>query len=201
MLYASFSMTIDAPRHPHCRNTGNAVHRLHGTVAFLTREARLDVPLMCKVNKVGKIVNFYPRYRLTIFPVGGQLQNLRTLAHAGYGFVTSHAFTNAGNTGDRCLVGIDMTVLARNLIVRGMYRVTEFDWLNRTAIGEIFALYPSTEEQTRHQHKHEQGWLFRGRERIENRDGQYSPLLFEQEFARKLCKLQIPQFPVLARRR
>ncbi len=142
MLYASLSMTIDAPRHPHRRNTGNTVHRLHGTVTFLTLEARLDVPLMCKVNKVGNIVNFYPRYRFAIFPVGGQLQDVRSIADTGYGIVTSHAFANAGYAGNRRLVGIDMTVLARNLIVRGMYRVTECDWLNRTAIREIFAVYP-----------------------------------------------------------
>ncbi len=146
MLYASLCMTIDAPRHPHRRNTGNTIHRLHGTVTFLTCEARLDVPLMRKVNIVGKIVNFYPRYRFTIFPVGGQLQNLRTITNTGYGFVTPHALANAGYAGNRCFVGIDVAVLARNLIVRGMYPVTEFDWLNRTAVRKILAVYPCADK-------------------------------------------------------
>ena len=146
MLYASLCMTIDAPRHPHRLNTGNTIHRLHGTVTFLTREARLDVPLMCKVNIVGKIVNFYPRYRFTIFPVGGQFQNLRTIANTGYGRVTPHALANAGYAGNRCFVGIDVAVLARNLIVRGMNRVTEFDWLNRTAVRKILAVYPCADK-------------------------------------------------------
>ncbi len=151
MLYASLCMTIDAPRHLHRRNTGNTIHRLYGTVTFLTREARLDVPLMCKVNIVGKIVNFYPRYRFTIFPVGGQLQNLRTIANTGYGRVTPHAFANAGYARNRCFVGIDVAVLTRNLVVRGMYRVTEFDGLNRTAIGEIFAVNPCAYKQSEHE--------------------------------------------------
>lgn len=146
MLYAPLCMTIDAPRHPHCRNTGNTIHRLHGTVTFLTCEARLDVPLMCKVNIVGKIVNFYPRYRFTIFPVGGQLQNLRTIANTGYGFVTPHALANAGYAGNRCFVGIDVAVLARNLIVRSVYLVTEFDWLNRTPVRKILAVYPCADK-------------------------------------------------------
>ncbi len=184
-------MTIDAPRHSHRCNTGNAVHRLHRTVTFLTREARLDVPLMRKVNKVGNIVHFNPRYRFTIFPVGGQLQDLRTFADTGYRFVTSHAFANAGHAGDRRLVGIDVAVLARNLVVRGMYRVTELDGLNRAAIGEIFAVYPRAYKQSEHENEPEQGWLLRGPERIENRNRQIVPLLMRQEFARKLRKLQM----------
>jgi len=148
--------------------------------------------LMRKMNKVGNIVNFNPRYRFTIFPVGGQLQDLRTFADTGYRLVTSHAFTNAGYAGNRRLVGIDVAVLARNLVVRGMYCVAEFDWLNRTAIRKIFAVYPCAYKQSEHEHKPEQGWLLRGLERIENRDRQFVPPLYlGQEFARKLRKLQI----------
>ncbi len=73
MLYISLSMTIDAPRHPHCRNTSDTVHGLYRTVTFLALEARLDVALVRKVNVVRKIVNLNPRYRFLIFPVGGQL--------------------------------------------------------------------------------------------------------------------------------
>lgn len=191
MFHVFFRVAIDAPGHPQCCNTGNAVHCLYRTVTFLTREARPDVPFMREVNKVGNIVNFNPRYRFTIFPVGGQLQDLRTIADTGYGLVTSHAFANTGYAGNRSLVGIDVTVLARNLVVRGMYRMTEFDWLNRTAIGEILTVYPCADKQSEHEYKHEQGWLLRGPERIENRDRQYVPLLSGQEFARKLRKLQI----------
>jgi hypothetical protein len=59
-----------------------------------------------------------------------------------------------------------------------MYCVTEFDWLNRTAIGEIFAVYPCAYKQSEHEHKPEQGWLLRGLERIENRDRQFVPPSF-----------------------
>ncbi len=83
-----------------------------------------------------------PLNRFLILQVGGQLNNLRAFADAGYSIVTTHAFANARHAGNRCLVGIDVTMLARNLVVRGMYLVTEFDGLNRAAIGEIFAVYP-----------------------------------------------------------
>ncbi len=73
MLYIILRMTIDAPGHPQRYNTRHSVHPFHGSVTFLTGEVRLDVTLMRKVNKVGNIVNFDPRYRFTIFPVGGQL--------------------------------------------------------------------------------------------------------------------------------
>ncbi len=148
MFHVSFRVAIDAPGHPQCCNAGNAVHCFYRTVTFLTREARPDVPLMREVNKVRNIVNFNPRYRFTIFPVDGQLQDLRTVTDTGYGFVTSHAFANAGYAGNRSRVGIDVTVPARNLVVRGMYHVTEFDWLNRTAIGKIFAVYPCAYKQS-----------------------------------------------------
>jgi len=122
-------------------------------------------------------VNLNPRYRFTFFPVGDQLQDLRVFADTGYRVVTSHAFANAGYAGNRRPVGIDVAVLARNLVVRGMDRVTEFDWLNRTAIGEIFAVYPCAYKQSEHEHKPEQGWLLPGPERIENRDRQFVPPL------------------------
>ncbi len=180
VLYISLGMTIDTPRHPHRCNPGDTVHRLDRTVAFLTREGRVrvDVPLMRKVNIVRKIVNFYPRYWFTIFPVGGQLQYLRTVSDTGYRGVTSHAFADAGYPGNRRLVGIDVAMLARNFVVRGMYRVTEFDGLYRTAIGEILALYPRANKESDHEHKHYQGWLLRGPERIENRDRQLVPPSF-----------------------
>ncbi len=184
-------VTIDAPRHPHCRNTGDTVHRLDRTVTFLACEPRLDVPLMCEVNKIGNIVHLDPRYRLAIFPKGCQLQDFRSVADGGDKVVTSHAFADTGDAGNGRLVGIDMTMLARNLVVRRMHRVTEFDWLDRTTVRKIFAVHPCTEEQSDHDHKPKQGWLFRGPERIENRDRQMVPLLLGQEFARKLRKLQI----------
>ena len=105
---------------------------------------------MREVNIVRNIVHFDPRYWFTIFPVGGQLQYLRTFADTGYRVVTSHAFADAGYAGNRRLVGIDVAMLARNFVVRGMYFVTEIDWLNRTAIGEIFAVYPSANKQADH---------------------------------------------------
>ena len=155
MLYVSLRMTIDAPRHPHRGNTGYAVHCLDRTVTFLTRQSRLDMAFMREVNIVRNIVHFDPRYWFTIFPVGGQLQYLRTFADTGHRVVTSHAFANARYAGNRCLVGIDMTMLARNFIVRGMYSVTEFDWLNRTAIGEIFAVYPCANKEADHDNQSE----------------------------------------------
>ena len=114
MLYFFLRMAIDAPWHPHRCNSGNSIHRFHGAVTFLTREAGFNVALMRKVHIVGKVMYFDPRYRFTIFPVGRQLQNLGTLADARYELVTSHAFGNAGYAGYRGLVSVDVTVLARN---------------------------------------------------------------------------------------
>ena len=153
MLYVSLRMTIDTPRHPHRGNTGNTIHFLNGTVTFLTRQSRLDMAFMREVNIVRNIVNFDPRYWFTIFPVGGQLQYLRTVSDTGYRGVTSHAFADAGYAGNRRLVGIDVAMLARNFVVRGMYCVTEFDGLNRTAIGEILAVYPCASKKSDHKHK------------------------------------------------
>ncbi len=147
-------------------------------MTFLTREIRLDVPLMRKMNKVGNIVNFNPRYRFTIFPVGGQLQDLRTFADTGYRIVTPHAFADAGDAGNRRSVCIDVTVLARNLVVRCMYLVTELDWLNRTAVGKILAVHPCAYEQSDHEHQPEQGRLLRGSKRIEYGDRQMVPPSF-----------------------
>jgi len=198
MLYFSFCMTIDAPRHPHRHNTGNTVHRFHGTMTFLAFEVGLDVPFMRKVNKVGNVMYLDPRNRLTVLPVGGELQNFRLITNARHGLVAPHAFTDAGNAGRRRPVGIDVTVLARNFVVRGMHRVTEFNWLNRTAVRKIFAVYPCAYEQSDHHHQPDQGWLRRGPERVENRDRQMGPPLLGQEFARKLAKLQIDSVFVAA---
>ena len=195
VLYISLGMTIDTPRHPHRCNPGNTIHCLHGTVTFLTRESRLDVPLVRKVNKIRNVVNFNPRYRFTIFPVGDQFQDLRTFADTGYGVVTSHAFADAGYAGNRRLVGIHVAMLARNFVIRSVYRVTEFDWLDRTAIGEVFAVYPCANKESDHEHQSEQGWFLSGPKRIENRDRQMVPLLLGQEFARKPRKLQISIAP------
>jgi len=171
-------MAFDAPGHSHCCNSGDAIHSFDWSVAFLAGEARLDMPLMRKVNKIGHIVHFDPRYRFTIFPVCHQLQNLRLFADAGYRLVTSNAFANTGDAGDRCRVRIDVAVLARNLIVRCMHLVTEFDWLNRTAVRKIFAVHPCAYQQSEHRHKPEQGWLPRGPERIRDRDRQIVPPYF-----------------------
>ncbi len=154
MLYVSLRMTIDTPRHPHRGNTGNTIHCLNGTVTFLTRQSRLDMAFMREVNIVRNIVNFDPRYWFTIFPVVGKLQYLRTFSDTGYRVVTSHAFADAGYAGNRCLVGIDVAMLARNFVIRGMYFVAEFDGLYRTAIGEILAVYPCASKESNHEHKH-----------------------------------------------
>ncbi len=84
MLYVFLRMTIDTPWHPHRRNTSNAVHCFHRTMTFLTLEARFDVALVCEVNKVGYVMHLYPRNWFSLFPVGGQLQDLRTFADAGH---------------------------------------------------------------------------------------------------------------------
>ena len=84
MLHLSLSMTIDAPRHPHRRDTSDTVHCLHRAMTFLAREARLDVTFVRKVNVVGNIVNLYPRYWFLVFPVGGQLEDFGTVTNAGY---------------------------------------------------------------------------------------------------------------------
>jgi len=150
VFHLSFRMTIDAPWHPHRCDTGDTVHRFDRTMTFLARKTGLYMPLVREVNKVGDIVYLDPRYRLTIFPVDGQLHDLGTLADAGQRVVTAHAFADAWYAGDGCPVGIDMATLARDLVIRGMNCVAEFDWLDGTAIGEIFAMYPCACKQSEH---------------------------------------------------
>lgn len=161
MLNIFLRMAIDTPRHSHRGNTGNSIHCLDGTVAFLARDARLDVALVRKVNIVRKIVHFNPRYGFTIFPIGDQLQNFRAFADTGYKVMTAHAFADAGYARNRRPVGIDVTMLARNFVVRGMHYVAEFDGLHWTAIGEIFALYPCAKKQSDHEYESQQCWLLR----------------------------------------
>ncbi len=84
--------------------------------------------------------------------------------------MATHTFADARYAGNRRLIGIDVTVLARNLVVRGMYRVTEFDGLNWAAIGEIFAVYPGAHKKSKHQHQPKQGWFFCRLQCIEYRD-------------------------------
>ncbi len=195
MLHFSLRMTIDAPRHAHSRNPSDAIHRLHRTVTFLALEACLDVALVCKVHVVRNVVNFNPRYRLLIFPVSGQLEDLRVVADTGYRFMAAHAFANAGYAGNRRLIGIDMTVLARNFVDRGVCRVTELYGLNGAAIGEIFAVYPRANKKTKHEHQPKQSWLFCRLQRIRYRDRQNVSPLLGQEFARMRYKLQISIAP------
>ena len=152
MLNASLRMTIHAPGHFHRRNASNPVHCLYRAMTLLAFEARLDMTLMSKVNKVGKVVNFDPRNGFAIFPIGCKLHDFVTVADARYRFVTSHTFANAGYAGDGRLVCIDVAVLTRNLIVRGMYCVAEFDRLNRTAVRKIFAVYPGAGKKTHDNH-------------------------------------------------
>jgi len=147
-----FGMTIHTPGHPHCRDTGYTVHSFDRAMTFLAVEARLDMSLMGEVNEVGDVVDFDPRNRLATFPVGGELLNPLTVADAWYGFVTTHALANAGHARNGRPVRINVTVLARNLIVRGMNLVTEFDWLDRAAIREIFSVYPCAREKPEHDH-------------------------------------------------
>ena len=84
MLHLSLSVTIYAPRHPHRRNSSNAIHCLHRTMTFLARETSLDVALVCEVNIVGNIVNLDPRDRFLFFPIRCQLEDFGTVANAGY---------------------------------------------------------------------------------------------------------------------
>ncbi len=114
MLYVLFCMAIDTPRHSHRGNTGNSIHGFDRAVAFLTLEARLNVPLVREMNVIGKVVNLDPGNRLAIFPVCRKFQDFLTLADTGKRIVTSHAFGNAGYAGYRGLVSVDVTVLARN---------------------------------------------------------------------------------------
>ncbi len=167
VLHFSFRMTIDAPWHFHRCNARYAVHCFDRTMTFLALETGLYMTLVREVNEVRDVVYLYPRYRLTIFPVGGQLEDLRTIANTGHRIVTSHAFADAGDAGNRRPICIDVTVLARNLVVRCMHCVTEFDGLDRTAVRKIFAVHPCAYEQSDHKHETEQGRLLCGSKRIE----------------------------------
>ncbi len=175
MFYVSLRMAIDTPGHPHRCNTGNTVHRLDRTVAFLAGEARFYMSLVRKVHEVGDVMHFNPGDRLTILPVRGQLQDFGTFAYARHGLVTTHALADARHSGNRRPVRIDVAVLARNLIICCMHRVTEFDWLDRRTIREILAVHPCAYQQSKHHHHPKQDILLRGPERIENRDRQIVP--------------------------
>ena len=175
MFHVSFRVAVDTPGHSHRCNTGNTVHRFDRTVAFLAGEARFDMSLVCEVNEVGDVVHFYPGDGLTILPVSGQLQDLRAFAYGRYELVTTHALANARDAGNGRLVRIDVAVLARNLVVRCMHFVTEFNWLDRRPIREIFAVHPHAYQQSKQRHNPEQDMLLRGPERIENRDRQIVP--------------------------
>ncbi len=84
--------------------------------------------------------------------------------------MAAHAFANAGHAGNRRLIGIDVAVLARNFVIRGMYLVTEFDGLNRAAIRKILAVYPCANKKPKHEHQPKQSWLFCRLQCIEYRD-------------------------------
>ncbi len=178
MFYVFLRMTIDTPGHSHRCNTGNTVHRLDRTVAFLTGEARFDMSLVREVDIVRDVVHFNPGDGFAIFPVSDQLQNLRAFAYARHELVTTHALADARDAGNRRLVRIDVAMLTRNLIVRCMYRMTEFNWLDRRPIREIFAVHPCACQQSKYHHHPKQNILFRGPERIENRDRQIVPPSF-----------------------
>ena len=61
--------------------------------------------------------------------------------------------------------------------------MTEFDWLDRRAIREIFAVHKYAHQQSKHRHQPEQKILLRGSERIQNRDRQIVP----PSFGRRVC--------------
>ena len=178
MFHVSLRMATDTPGHSHRCNTGNTVHRLDGTVALLAGEACFYVSLVRKVNEIRDVVHLDPGNRLTIFPVRHQLHYLRTLSYARHGIVATHALADTRHTGYRRPVRVDVAVLARNLIVRCMHRVAEFDWLDRRTIREILAVHPYAYQQSKHRHHPEQHELLCGPERIENRDRQIVPLSF-----------------------
>jgi len=184
MFYVFLSVAVDAPRHPHRSNSANPIHCLDGSLAFLALDVCLYVPFVCEVDEIGDVVHFDPGDRLTIFPVRHELDDFRLLSRIWQGPVTSHALADTGYTCGRRLVCVHVAVLTRNFIIRCMHCMTEFDWLNRGSIREIFAVHPYACQQSKHRHQPEQDWFLRGPERIENRDRQIVPPSFGQEFAR-----------------
>lgn len=173
-----FGMAFDTPGHSHRRDTGNPIHFLDGSMALLTLDVCLYVPLVREVNEIGDVVDLYPRDRFTILPVRRQLEDFRLLARIWQGPVASHTFTDTGHTGDRRPVCVNVAVPARNLVIRCMHGVTEFDWLDRRAVRIIFAVHPYAYQQSKHRHQPEQDRFLRGPERIENRDRQIVPPSF-----------------------
>jgi len=157
MLYVFCRMAIDAPGHFQRSDPRYTVHGLDGSVAFLTFDASLYVPLVCEVNEIGDIVHFNPRYRFTIFPIRVQLEDFRLLSHVGQSLVATHALADAGDAGNRRRGSIDMTVLARDLVIRYMHGVAEFDRLDRRAVRIVFAVHPYACQQPKHRHEREQG--------------------------------------------
>jgi len=183
MFHVSLLMAIDTPGHSHRCNTGNTVHRLDGTVAFLAGDACSYVSLVRKVNEIRDVVHLDPGNRLTIVPVRHQLRYLRTLSYARHGTVTTHALADTRHAGYRRLVRVDVAVLARNLIVRCMHRVAEFDWLDRRTIREILAVHKYAYQKSKRRHHPEKKILFRGPERIGNGDRQ----IVSPSFGQRVC--------------
>ena len=154
VFHIFFGMAVDAPGHLHGCNACDPPHGFHRPVTFLALEAGLDVPLVREVHEVRHIVHRDPGNGFAVLPVFGKLQNLRFFADTRNGFVAADALAHARDTGDRRRGCIDVTVLARDLIVRRMHYVAEFAGLPRPAIREIFAVHPRARHKTDHRDQH-----------------------------------------------
>ena len=138
-------------------------------MALLTFESRLDVPLVREMYEIRYVVNLDPGNRFSLVPVLGEFHDFRFFTRVRQAAMASHAFAYGRHTGGRCRVGIDMTMQTRNLVVRGMHSVTEFDGLNRGSVGEVFAVYPYPCEQSGERHESNKDRLLGGSERVEYR--------------------------------
>lgn len=152
MFHVFLRVAIDAPGHSQRRNTGNTVHRFYLAMTFLTFNVCQNMSLVRKVNEIGYIVNLNPGNRFAVLPIGRQLDNFRPFADVWQGLVTPYAFIDAWNASGWRRGCVYVAVLARNLIVRYVHRVTKLDWLNRAAVREIFALYPCAHKQSEQRH-------------------------------------------------
>jgi len=87
------------------------------------------MPLVRKYYMIGKVMDLYPRDRLFIIPV---LLKLLYLGRLGlYDLVATHALSNVRHARVSGTLGIDMAVLAWDIILPGMDDVAELYRLRR----------------------------------------------------------------------
>ena len=115
------------PAHRQRRGLNRSVHTIYLAVADLAVHPCQDMPLVCEVNVVGKIVNPDPGDRFPLRPIFHELQDLGLLGRDGP--MTPNASLHRGNTGDGATSRIGVAILTRDLVLSSVKLVTEHEGL------------------------------------------------------------------------